>query len=60
MCSCLEVDGISWAIAHRYKAFASYPIIVLQTNPANKAMKEFAKQMAHSTDEQSRYNKILK
>ncbi len=32
---------------------------LMKTNPTNKEMKELAKQMAHSKDEQSRYNKIL-
>lgn len=33
---------------------------LMKTNPTNKEMKELAKEMAHSTDEQSRYNKIIK
>ena len=33
---------------------------LMKTNPTNKEMKELAKLMAHSTDEQKRYNKILK
>jgi hypothetical protein len=32
---------------------------LMKKNPGKKEMKELAKQMAHSTDEQSRY-KILK
>lgn len=33
---------------------------LMKTNPTNKEMKELAKEMAHSKDEQSRYNKILR
>jgi hypothetical protein len=33
---------------------------LMKTNPTNKEMKELAKQMSHSKDEQSRYNKILR
>ena len=33
---------------------------LMKTNPTNKEMKELARQMAHSKDEQSRYNKILR
>jgi hypothetical protein len=32
----------------------------MKKNPTNKEMKELAKQMAHSKDEQSRYNQILR
>ncbi len=31
-----------------------------KTNPTKKEMKELAKEMAHSKDEQSRYNKVLR
>ena len=33
---------------------------LMRTNPTNKEMKKLAEEMAHSTDEQSRYNKIIK
>ena len=33
---------------------------LMKTNPTNKEMKELADKMAHSKDEQSRYNKILR
>ena len=33
---------------------------LMKTNPTNKEMKKLAEEMAHSTDEQSRYNKIIK
>ena len=33
---------------------------LMKTNPTNKEMKELAKEMAHSKDEQSRYNKVLR
>lgn len=33
---------------------------LMKTNPTKKEMKELANQMAHSTDEQSKYNKIIK
>ena len=33
---------------------------LMRTNPTKKDMKKLAYEMAHSTDEQSRYNKILK
>jgi hypothetical protein len=33
---------------------------LMKTNPTNKEMKELAKQMAHSKDEQSSYNKVLR
>ena len=33
---------------------------LMKTNPTNKEMKELANEMAHSKDEQSRYNKILR
>ena len=33
---------------------------LMKTNPTNKEMKELARQMAHSKDEQSRYNKVLR
>ena len=33
---------------------------LMKTNPTNKEMKELAKAMAHSKDEQSKYNKILR
>jgi hypothetical protein len=34
--------------------------ILLQTNPTNREMIELANQMAHSKEEQSKYNKILR
>lgn len=33
---------------------------LMKTNPTNKEMKDLADKMAHSTDEQSKYNKILR
>ena len=33
---------------------------LMKTNPTNKEMKKLAYEMAHSTDEQKRYNKILR
>ena len=33
---------------------------LMKTNPTKKEMKELARLMAHSTDEQSKYNKIIK
>jgi hypothetical protein len=33
---------------------------LMKTNPTTKEMKKLAEEMAHSTDEQSRYNKIIK
>jgi hypothetical protein len=33
---------------------------LMKTNPTNKEMKELAKEMAHSKEEQSKYNKILR
>ena len=33
---------------------------LMKTNPTNKEMKKLAEEMAHSTDEQSRYNKIIR
>ena len=38
----------------------SWIIALMKTNPTNKEMKELARQMAHSKDEQSRYNKVLR
>jgi hypothetical protein len=33
---------------------------LMKTNPTNKEMKALANQMAHSKEEQSKYNKILR
>ena len=33
---------------------------LMKTNPTNKEMKKLAEEMAHSKDEQSRYNKVLR
>ena len=33
---------------------------LMKTNPTNKEMKDLAEKMAHSTEEQSRYNKIFR
>ena len=33
---------------------------LMKTNPTNKEMKELAREMAHSKDAQSRYNKVLR
>jgi len=33
---------------------------LMKTNPTNREMKELAKLMSHSKDEQARYNKILR
>ncbi len=33
---------------------------LMKTNPTNKEMQELSKQMAHSKDEQIKYNKILR
>ncbi len=33
---------------------------LMKTNPTNKEMKVLANQMAHSKEEQSKYNKILR
>jgi DNA-directed RNA polymerase beta' subunit len=33
---------------------------LMKTNPTNKEMKELAREMAHSKEEQSKYNKILR
>jgi hypothetical protein len=33
---------------------------LMKKNPTNKKMKQLANQMAHSKEEQSKYNKILR
>jgi hypothetical protein len=38
----------------------SWSSALMKTNPTNKEMKDLAEKMAHSTDQQSKYNKIFR
>jgi hypothetical protein len=52
-----KVYGIPISIRFIRMSWVSH---LMQTNPSTKLMKEMAYYMAHSTQEQSKYNKILK
>jgi hypothetical protein len=52
-----EVYNIPISLRFLRQSHISY---LLKTNPTVKAMKQLATAMAHSTDEQKLYNKILK